>query len=190
MKRTKNYLFLKSIAEKALMFSNFKLAYSYFNILYDLAKYHSDYYLCAKAKEGIASSLHLYDLIKTYLKDLKKFNIKDLLYSEDTEDYLQGSLNYFKKAKNLEGYLLLLYKFMHYYMLYEPKLKNLLEFEKKILNEIQNNKLINNNPEYQIFLYMKLKCVFEFIKFRRKSIFYVYMVSIFFLIKFFYNYFL
>jgi len=171
-KKSKNHLSLKLIAERTIIFSSFKISYNNYLALFEVAKYHSDNLLCAKAKEGIASAFILYDLFKTYKKDLKKFSSKELVFSEEIETIIDNSLNFYKKTKIIELYIDALFKFVFYYMFFENKLKNLLDYEKKIIEELNNF----NNLEYKIFCYLKLKYVFDFIKFRRKSIYYVYLV--------------
>ncbi len=180
-KKSKNFLSLKSTAERTIVFSSFKISYTNFTALFETAKYSSDNLHCAKAKEGIACTFVLYDLFKTFQKDSKKFVTKELIFSEEIESIISDSLAYYKKSKISEMYIDALFKFVFYYMFFESKLKNLLEYEKKINEEL---KAFNNNPEYKIYCYLKLKYAFDFIKFRRKSIYYVYMVLLFCLIFF------
>ena len=180
---------MKSTAERTIIFSSFKISYANFNALYEVAKHSSDNLHCAKAKEGIACAFVLYDLFKTYKKDVKKFFTKELIFSEEIEAMLGDSLAYYKKTKIAEMFIDALFKFVFYYMFFECKLKNLLEYEKKICEELNNF----NNQEYKIFCYLKLKYVFDYIKFKRKSVYYVYMVLNFIFnfvhFQFFFNYF-
>jgi len=173
LKKNKNFLYLKSTAERTIIFSSFKISYSYFLALFEVAKYNSDHLNSSKAKEGIACAFILYDLFKTYKKDLRKFITKELVFNEEIEAILFESYNYIKKTKISELMIDSLFKFIFYYMFFENKMKNMLEYEKKILEELKNV----NNPEYKIFCFLKLKFIFDYIKFKRKSIYYIYMVS-------------
>lgn len=175
-KKSKNFLPLNSTADRTIIFSSFKISYANFNALFEVAKSSSDNLHCAKAKEGIASTFVLYDLFKTYKKDAKKFVGKELIFSEEIEAMLSDSLGFYKKTKITEMYIDGLFKFVFYYMFFENKLKNLMEYEKKICEELNSF----NNAEYKIFCYLKLKYVFDYIKFRRKSIYYVYLVKVYF----------
>lgn len=172
LKRNKNFINFKTTAERAIIFSCFKIAYNNFTILFEMAKYNSDYLLCAKAKEGIAAALTLYDLLKTYKKDIKHFNTQELVFSEDIVENLESGISYIKKTKIPELFIDMLFKFVFYLMFFENKLKTLLEYEKKISEELNQY----TNPEFKIFCYLKLKYIFEFTKFRRRSIYYVYSV--------------
>jgi hypothetical protein len=174
LKKSKNFLSLKSTAEKTIIFSSFKISYNNFNALFEAAKYNNDYLLCSRAKEGIASSLALYDLLKTYKKDKKNFKLKEIKFSSDIETNLEEAVSYIKRVKINELYIEMLFKFIYYYMLFDTKLKNLIEYEKKINEELNKNML--NNPEFMIYCYLKLKQIFDFIKFKRKAIYYVYQV--------------
>lgn len=175
LKKSKNFLSLKSTAEKTIIFSSFKISYNNFNALFEAAKYQGDYLLCSRAKEGIASALALYDLLKTYKKDKKHFTIKDVKFSMDIEQNLEEAVSYVKKVKIHELHIEMLFKFMYYYMLFDSKLKNLLEYEKKINDEL--NKYMKNNPEFLIYCYLKFKQIFDFMKFKRRAVYYVYQVK-------------
>lgn len=175
LKKSKNFITLKSTAEKTIIFSSFKIAYNNFNALLEAAKYQNDYLLCSRAREGIASALALYDLLKTYKKDKKMFTLKDIKFSEDIEQNLEEAVTYIKKVKINELLVEMLFKFMYYYMLFDSKLKNLLDYEKKINDELKKN--MKDNPDFIIYCYLKFKQIFDFIKFKRRAIYYVYQVN-------------
>ena len=165
LKKNKNIVSLKSIADNCILIGDYKHSYHAYYSLYEVSNKNSDNFNLAKAKEGIGVSLFMIEYSKL------NGNIKELLYNAEIENGFENSYIMFRKLKMYEFAIESLFKYVYYLVIFPFKNTEFLNQIKRIYDDLY---LLNKS--LKLFYLLKISDILKKFGFKRKSTFYLYMV--------------
>jgi hypothetical protein len=168
-KRSKNLINLKKRSINYILLGEYKSAYQSFNTYIEIAKLALDNIQVQKGREGLAISLFLEDY-STIIIMGTSYSLKDFKFNMEIESTFESSAATYKKLKSNQNTVEVLLRLASYYVLFDGKLKQFLDTLKKIYDEVES--LSTNNKLTYLF---RIKTLYESIKMKRKSIFFLYM---------------
>lgn len=160
---------LKKRSINYILLGEYKSAYQSFNTYIEVAKLALDNIQVQKGREGLAISLFLEDY-STMIVMGTSYSLKDFKFNMEIESTLESSAANYKKLKSNQNTVEVLIRLASYYVLFDGKLKQFLDTLKKIYDEVES--LPTNNKLTYLF---KIRTLYESIKMKRKSIFFLYM---------------
>jgi hypothetical protein len=169
LKKDKNFIDLKEIAEMCLITGYFNKAIDALNALIKIFDKINDLVNTVKVKETICLCHFVQEYTNLVRNDI---SLKELTYNSEFQNILESCYSVYKKQKIYELAIKALFKLVYYNLLFDNRKQKILKLVKRIYDDQETL-----HVQHKLLNLFKIQNILDFIGYRRKAGFYLYSVN-------------